>query len=200
MSKAKKKKLRSLVILQDIKSGKTDPSLLASSERKLLVSLLMVEGQSTAEIAHLLQVSDRTIERDKQAIRSGNALEKDPQLASLVAGRLVNEAQVCIQRMRKFQRDNNCPPSVKVEAEKSCFHVVDSLAERLQSMGYLPTATQKLQANLTHHSNKSLSFDEIQAEAQRLKEIESSQLIRKKKKKKKKKLKRRRVKREDDNE
>jgi len=193
MSKAKKKKLRSLVILQDIKSGKTDPSLLASSERKLLVSLLMVEGQSTAEIAHLLQVSDRTIERDKQAIRKDNSLSKNPEFAGVMAGRLFDEAQIAIQRMRKVQRDQNCPHAVKVDAEKSCFQVLNNLVERLQSLGYLPTAAHKLKADLTHYPEK-LSLDEIQAEAQRLKDIKSSLPKRRKKKK------RRRVKKEYDNE
>lgn len=44
MSKSKSKEPRSLAILQDIKSGKTDPSSLVPGERKLLVSLLMAEG------------------------------------------------------------------------------------------------------------------------------------------------------------
>lgn len=184
MSKPKSKEPRSLVILQKIKSGSTNPSSLTPAERRPLVSLLMVEGQSTAEIAHLLQVSDRTIERDKKAIRKDNALAKDPELAGIMAGRLIDEAQICIQRMRKFQRDNNCPPAVKVEAEKSCFHVVNSLTERLQSMGFLPTAAQKLQADLMHHSDHMLSFDEIQSELNRLHDIKSSLPIRKKKKKK----------------
>lgn len=178
---SKSKEPQSLVILQEIKSGKTNPSLLTPAERRLLVSLLMAEGQSTAEIAHLLQVSDRTIERDKQAIRKDNSLIKDPELAGLMAGRLVDEAQTCIQRMRKFQRDSNCPPAVKVEAEKSCFQVVNSLAERLQSMGFLPTAAQKLQADLMHHSEEALSLNEIQSELHRLKGIKSSLPIKKKK-------------------
>jgi len=198
MSRSKSKEPRSLVILQDIKSGKTDPSLLAPAERRLLVSLLVAEGQSTAEIAHLLQVSDRTIERDKQAVRKDNALAKDPELAGVMAGRLVDEAQICIQRMRKFQRDNNCPPAVKVEAEKSCFQVVNSLAERLQSMGFLPTAAQKLQADLMHHSEEALSLNEIQSELHRLQGIKPSLPI--KKKKKKKKIKSRTVIKENDNE
>ena len=58
MSKSKQNDLRSLDILQKIKSGATDPGSLSPAERKLLVRLLMAEGQSTAEIAHLLKVCD----------------------------------------------------------------------------------------------------------------------------------------------
>lgn len=182
---SKSKEPHSLVILQDIKSGKTDPSLLTPAERKILVSLLMSEGQSTAEIAHLLKVSDRTIERDKQIIRKGNALAQDPEFAGIMAGRLVNEAQTSIQRIRKFQRDSGCPPAAKIDGERACFQITSSLAERLQSMGYLPTATQKLQADLNHHPDLTLSFNDIETELQRLKGIESSLPLRKKKRKKK---------------
>ena len=89
----------------------------------------MAEGQSTAEIVHLLKVSDRTIERDKKAIREENAISQDPELANIIAGRLVDEAQICIQRIRKFERDlllkSNTKAGVGISPghKKPCFCV-----------------------------------------------------------------------------
>jgi len=182
MSTPKSKDLRCLDILQGIKARTTDPASLLPNQRKLLVQFLVAEGQSTAEIAHLLKVSDRTIERDKKAIHEENAISQDPELANIIAGRLVDEAQICIQRIRKFERDNNCPSIAKIEGEKGCFHIVNSLAERLQSMGYLPIAAKKLEANLTHHMENTLSLDEIDYEVQRLKEIKTSLPVKRTKK------------------
>ncbi len=182
MSSPKSKKLRCLDILQCIKKGTTDPASLLPNQRKLVVPFLMAEGQSTAEIAHLLKISDRTIERDKKAIREKNAISQDPKFAGVIAGRLVNEAQTCIQRIRRFEKDGNCPLAAKIEGEKGCFHILNSLAERLQSMGYLPTAAKKLQADLTHHMENTLSLDEIKSEAQRLQDIKTSLPIKKTKK------------------
>jgi transposase len=182
MSAPKSKEPRCLDILQGIKKGTTDPASLLPHERKLIVPFLVAEGQSTAEIAHLLKVSDRTIERDKKAIREENAISQDPELVKIIAGKLVDEAQICIQRIRKFQRDTNCPPAAKIEGEKGCFHIIDSLAERLQSMGYLPIAAKKLEADLTHHMENTLSLDEIKSEAQRLQGIKTSLPARKAKK------------------
>ena len=110
MSNPKSNQLRCLDILQAIKAGTIDPASLLPYQRKLLVTFLVAEGQSTAEITHLLKVSDRTIERDKKAIHQENAISQDPELANIIAGRLVDEAQICIQRIRKFERDSNCPP------------------------------------------------------------------------------------------
>jgi transposase len=174
MSSPKSKDLRCLDILQGIKTGTVDPASLLPFQRKLLVRFLVAEGQSTAEIAHLLKVSDRTIERDKQAIREKNAISQDPELANIIAGRLVDEAQICIQRIRKFERDTNCPPAARIEGERGCFHIVNSLAERLQSMGYLPIAAKKLEADLVHHMDNTLSLAEIGSEAQRLQDVKAS--------------------------
>ncbi len=189
MSTPKSKELRCLDILQGIKKGTTDPASLLPNQRKLIVPFLMAEGQSTAEIAHLLKVSDRTIERDKKAILQENAISQDPELADVIAGRLVDEAQICIQRIRKFERDANCPSAAKIEGEKGCFHIVNSLAERLQSMGYLPTAAKKLEADLTHRMENTLPLDDLISEAQRLKDIKTSLPVKRTKKVKSKTVK-----------
>ena len=182
MSTPKSKELRCLDILQGIKANTIDPASLLPHQRKLLVTFLMAEGQSTAEIAHLLKVSDRTIERDKKAIREENAISQDPKLANIIAGRLVNEAQTCIQRIRKFERDSNCPSAAKIEGEKGCFHIANSLAQRLQSMGHLPIATKKLEADLMHYMENTLSLDEIKSEVQRLQDIKTSLPVKRTKK------------------
>jgi len=174
MSSPESKELRCLDILKAIKAETLDPASLLPDERRPLVAILMAEGQSTAEIAHLLQTSDRTIERDKKTIRENNAISQDPELANIMAGRLVDDAQICIQRIRKFQRDRNCPPASKIEGEKACFQITNDMVERLQSMGYLPTASKKLEADLVHHMDNSLVLGEIESEIQRLQDIQAS--------------------------
>jgi DNA-binding CsgD family transcriptional regulator len=189
MSSPKSKESRSLDILQGIKTGTTNPALLSPKQRRRLVILLIAEGQSTAEIAHILKVSDRTIERDKQKIRKKNAIVKDPKLAEQMAGRLLFEAETAIQKIRKYERDKQTSPATRIDAEHKCFQIVNELAERLQSMGYLPTATKKLEADLKHHLEETLSLDQISSEAQRLQDIKSSLPIKKIKKVKSRTLK-----------
>ena len=86
-------------------------------------------------------------------------------------GRLVSEAEVCIQRIRKFQRDGNASAAAKIDGEHRCFQIVSELSQTLQSLGYLPTATQKIEADLKYFATLSLSLEEIQDEAGRLKRI-----------------------------
>ncbi|MCH8130683.1 MAG: hypothetical protein IIC70_12395 [Acidobacteria bacterium] len=116
-------------------------------------------------------MADRTIERDKKAIRESNAIKWDPHLVEQMVGRLCGEAEHCIQRIRKAVRDKKVSPSVRVDAEHRCFEIYNRLTQTMQGLGYLPTAARKLEADLTHHLGELPDFDAMRAEVRRLKEI-----------------------------
>ncbi len=162
---------QTLALLQKIKAGQIEPKSIGKTERMLLVCFLMTEGNSNAEIAHLLKVSDRSIERDKQAIRKTNALAADPELVEQMVGRLVCGGELSIQRIRKAARDKNTPQAVKIDAEHRCYQIISDMIASLQRLGYLPTATPRLQADFTHNIGQIPDFSQMQAEVQRLRQI-----------------------------
>ena len=147
---------KALMLLREIKAGNLNPKSIRPADRRVLVSLLMAEGQSTADMAHLLDVSDKTIERDKRAIREENAIGKDPKFVEQMVGRLVGEAETCTQRIRKALRERDATVADKVDGEHRCFQILDELAERLQGLGYLPTAAQRLEAELVDQRGQGL--------------------------------------------
>lgn len=165
---------QTLTLLERIRKGRLDPKTLCPGERRLLVSFLMAEGQSTAEIAHLLKTSDRTIERDKKAIREGQAIAKDPRLVEQVAGKLMSEAHLCIQRIRKVERDRNATAQAKIEAEHTVFQIFTELVEKLQSLGYLPTAASRIEADLTCQLGDYRDLEDMEREIIRLRGIRKS--------------------------
>jgi len=57
---------RTVDLLRQIETGETDPKCIATADRRQLVAYLMGDGYSTAEIAQIFKVGDRTIERDKR--------------------------------------------------------------------------------------------------------------------------------------
>ncbi len=165
---------QSLSLLQKIQKGHGDPRQLNPEDRRQLVAFLVTEGQSTADIAHLLKVSDRTIERDRKALRQENALDKDPQLTSQMAGRLCAEAELCVQRIRKYQREHDATSAVKIDAEQRCFQILAQLTEKLQSMGYVESIRQRFEGQVTCQVGPTPSLQEIMQEAQRLNRIQAS--------------------------
>ncbi len=162
---------RTLSLLQKIQAGTVDPKCIRSAERRQIVSYLMADGYCTADMAQILKVSDRSIERDKKAIREANALAAIPELVEQMAGRLVGEANLSIQRIRKAARDKNTPQAVKVDAEHRCYQIISDMIVSLQRLGYLPMATARLQADFTHNIGQIPDFAQMQAEVQRLKQI-----------------------------
>ncbi len=162
---------RTLSLLQKIQAGTVDPRCIRPAERRLLVSYLIADGYSTADIAQILKVSDRSIERDRKAIREANALAAGPELVEQMVGRLVCEAELSVQRMRKAARDKEIPPAVRIDAEHRCYQIVSDMIASLQRLGYLPIAAQRLQADFTHNIGQIPDFDQMQAEVQRLRQI-----------------------------
>lgn len=162
---------RTLSLLQKIQAGTVDPKCIRPADRRLIVSYLIADGYSTADMAQILKVSDRSIERDKKALREANALSADPELVEQMAGRLVCEAELSVQRIRKAARDKNTPQAVKVDAEHRCYQIVSDMITSLQRLGYLPIAAQRLQADFTHSIGQIPDVAQIQAELQRLKQI-----------------------------
>ncbi len=162
---------RTLSLLQKIQAGTVDPKCIRPVERRQIVSYLMADGYCTADMAQILKVSDRSIERDKKAIRETNALAADPEMVEQMTGRLVCEANLSIQRIRKAARDKNTPSVVKVDAEHRCYQIVSDMIGSLQRLGYLPIATARLQTNITHNIGQIPDYSQMQAEVQRLKQI-----------------------------
>lgn len=159
---------RTLSLLQKIQAGVMDPKCIRSAERRQIVSYLMADGYSTADIAQILKVSDRSIERDKKAIREANAIAADPQLVEQTVGRLVLEAELSVQRIRKAVRDKDTQASVKVDAEYRCFQIISDMTVSLQRLGYLPIATARLQADITHNLDQIPELPQLDMEAERL--------------------------------
>lgn len=158
-------------ILGQIKARELNPQALSKTERKLCVQHLSAEGLAVPEVAQVLGVAERTIARDRKVIQEEAALEHDPRLASLMAGRLASEAELVIQRIRRVARDREAPHAVRVEAEKSCFAVMVGLTESLQSLGYLPTAAQQIEADVRHGSAAVPGYQELSVEIDRLEAI-----------------------------
>ncbi len=159
-------------VLRDIKNGVLDTSNLSADDRRLCVAQLVGDGLSVGEIAQVLRVSTRTITRDRQAIHEQNAIEPDPRLGYLFAGRLAAEYEATSARIRRVTRDKDTPPAVKIDGEYKCYDMFDRLVQRLQSIGLIPTATQRVQSDLTHNLGDLSSMADLRNEVLRLETIE----------------------------
>jgi len=162
---------RTLSLLQKIQAGTVDPKCIRPAERRLIISYLMADGYSTADMAQILKVSDRSVERDKKAIREANALAASPELVEQMVGELRYEAELSIQRICKAARDKETSPAVRIDAYHRCYQIRSDVTTSMRHLGYLPTAAAKLQADFTHTFGQIPDFAQMEAEVQRLRQI-----------------------------
>jgi transposase len=161
-----------LSLIRDLKNGTLAGSSLAVNDRRLCVEHLTAEGFSIVEIAEILKTSERTIKRDRACIRSSHAVQASPELTSEMVGNLLREAEVATARIRKVTRGSEVEPMARIEGEKACWVITRDLVSMLQRLGYLPTAPQVIQGQLTHDfGNGAPDYSEIQAELERLETI-----------------------------
>lgn len=137
-------------IIRDIQNGTLAAQSLSSKSRRACIEHLRAEGYGASEISEIFKVSVRTVRRDLAQIREDHAVTTEPKFVARTVGALVHESEISIARLRRVARDRECPHATKVEAERLAWVVTRETVETLQSLGYLPTAAQQIQADLTH--------------------------------------------------
>ncbi|MCH8151887.1 MAG: hypothetical protein IH830_05895 [Planctomycetes bacterium] len=157
-----------LAVIRNIQGGGLDPNSLGVEDHRRCVEHLTAEGYSTVEIAEILKVSERTIARDRTAIRQANAIQRDPALVKEMVGQLAQQAETTISRIRRATRERGTPPAVRIEGEKACWTIARDLVQQFQALGYLPSAPQEIRGELIHRLDQVPGCDQIQAEVERL--------------------------------
>lgn len=138
-----------LALIRDIREGRMSGPMLHKDDRLRVVEHLTAEGYSGSEIAEVLKVSERTIIRDRIAVRELNALVPSPEMVGQVVGHLVRTAEQVTGRLRRIGREAGTKPSEKIESEKAVWQVQRELVITLQGIGYMPTAPTHLNAHIT---------------------------------------------------
>jgi len=163
-----------LDLIRRLRAGELSGASLEVDDRRACVEYLTSEGYSVAETAGILTVADRTVLRDRRAIRESNSVERDPALAGQIVGQLLREADTAVGRLRRIARDRETPASAKVDAERGAWLVTTELVRALQRLGYLPEAAHRFQGELRAEHGEPAGppeYDELQLELERLESI-----------------------------
>lgn len=161
-----------LALIRALQAGEAGG--LSSDDRRRVVEHLWADGYSASETAEIVKTSERTVLRDRAAIKQANAVRPDEGFIPETVGGLLRQADLTVARLRRIARDKVTPAAVRVEAELGCWTVTRDLVQALQSLGYLPTAPRQFQGELTHRTEEAPSYDDLQAELDRVERIVSA--------------------------
>ncbi len=138
-----------LSLIRDVREGRLSGPMLERADRQRVVEHLTGEGYSGAEIAEILKVSERTVIRDRIAVREQNALEPSDAMVAQVVGQMVRVAEQVAGRLRRIGREAGTKASEKIEAELGVWQVHREMVVTLQGLGYLPIAATHVNAHIT---------------------------------------------------
>lgn len=161
-----KKEESMLTLIQQIKDGQLDPKTLNKELRQQVVEVMLAEAYNIPGMAQILKVSDKTIRRDVEDIRTSNALSPDIDLAKKTIGEMVAYARVHRDHLMRLSRTNNASLSEKAQAEYYAAQIGFVLVTKLQSLGYLPLQPQGVVGSI-HHTFENADLNTLSADAQK---------------------------------
>lgn len=155
----------SLALIRDLREGRRSGLMLGVDDRRRVVEHLTAEGYSSAEIAEVLKIGERTVCRDRAAVRELNAIVPRDSMLPEVVGQLLRTAEQVTGRLRRISREAGIKPADRIEAEKAIWAVSRECVVSLQGLGYLPTAPTQVMA---HVSGDGGGMADVLAEIERL--------------------------------
>lgn len=161
-----------LSLIQDIKDGRRDPKTLDKELRQQCVEVFLGEGYTKAQMAKILDRSEKTIKRDIDEIQLGNSLVPSEALLRKTVGELRMYTAIHRDHLMRLARVKGSSVSEKAQAEYMAFKVLTEYIGKLQDLGYLPTQLQAIvgEVAITTDSGKK-SYRDLQME---LDEIEKT--------------------------
>jgi len=131
-------------IVRRLQEGALVPADLDPALRRQCVMHLTVLGFSTSEIAELLTIADRTVRRDRAAIRREEALEPSPTLGDELLGEFQRLALASVQRLTRMAADHSTPAYARLWAEDAIARIYQRFLETVRRLGYLQTGALRL--------------------------------------------------------
>ena len=137
-----------LHVVRDVRQGRSAADL-SPAERRACIDFFVAEGLTTAEIAVLMQVTDRTIRRDRQALRESHAVQPGEALGNMLIGELCRQAEDATARLRRAVRNTGggtVNPHMRMRAEIQAFKIRRDLIALLAKLCYIPSGEKRLEA------------------------------------------------------
>ena len=154
INKVNKEEIPVYKILKQIKDGALQAKELSKEMRQDCVEVLTLEGYSVPSIAQLLDRSEKTVKRDLEDIWQRNSKRPTPEIALSLIAELIEKSKSQSAHLIRIARSNEGSIQERINAERLAWEIQNQTAERLQSLGYMPTAAQKIVGDIYHHDSE----------------------------------------------
>ena len=158
-------------IIQEIKEEKREAKDLSKEQRQECVDSLDLQSYNISQIAQVLDRSEKTIRRDLQDVKTRRSVKPSLELATQIVGNMIAKLEAAQSYLMRLANSKEGSLQEKSQAIFYAGKMMLELTEKLQSLGYLPSAPQKVIGEIYLHNEDD---DKTFAEAkEKLKEIEA---------------------------
>lgn len=140
-----------LSLIQQIKVGTLNPKTLSEDLRQRCVEFLDSEGYTAEQIGQILMRNERTIRRDLKKILDRNSLNPNVSLAKQIIGDIFRKTMVHHRYLMRLARSPEATTAEKAQSEFLAWRVLKEMAEKMQTLGYLPLKPQEIVGDFFHH-------------------------------------------------
>ena len=152
-------------ILREIAEGIIKGDELPTDIRQECVEhMWQTQGFSVMDIASALNVSERTIKRDKNEIRKRNAQKPSADYALETISELLQKATSAHEHLMRLSRSKDGSVQEKSQAGYYVWKIIQEQTKLLQSLGYLPEKPMQVEADIHHHHEEEISIEHLKAE------------------------------------
>ena len=134
-------------LIEQIHSGQVDVDSLAPDIRQQCVGHLVLEGFRNTEIAQLMRVSERTVTRDRVAVRRDDALAPDSRLGDQLLGEFEKMTMGAVQRLTRLAGDTQNPAYARLWAEEAIVRIYQRLIDTVHRLHYFEDGKARLEGS-----------------------------------------------------
>lgn len=131
-------------IIRQLHTGELNANELPTDVRRACVRHMTDEGYTAFDIAAALQVTDRTVHRDRAALRQANAVAPTLELGDELLGEMQRVTYNAIQKLTRLASNHDTPAFARLWASEAMSRVFERFIKMAQSMEYIQTGRGRL--------------------------------------------------------
>ena len=140
-----------LSVIQKLRDGLLTGKSLDEETRLECVHTLRLEECTTAQIANILKMSDRTIRRDIIKTKKRNPIIVDEDFEKELLGEMEQKVLSHCSFFSRLSTNKDFPLSDRIQARKNAWEVLLGWAKFLQSVGHISQRQYSVDADVYHH-------------------------------------------------
>ncbi len=144
-------------IIQQLYDGRLVGERVAPETRRRCVAYMVAQGFTNAEMAELLRVAERTVQRDRMVLRRDVAIKPDRRLGDELLGEFQQIVLGSVARLLRLVREGGHVEYARIRAEEAMVRSYRQLIDTVHRLRYLEEGGRRLSDQHLRETNPAMA-------------------------------------------